>query len=169
VTETLDLATVLGVVGALLLLASGIAKLVRPYPAVASMRAVGWPSSVGLVRLGGFAEIGTGLAVLAVPGWLPKALMAVAYALFAVFCVASLTKGVASGCGCFGSARTSVSPRHLALNVVIAAAAATLFARSTTLVHAIDLGTVVGGIVLAVCAVTSLLVVTTVSRQVERG
>lgn len=164
-TAAIDLATTLAVVGALLLLGSGASKLVRPDPAVASMRAIGWVATTALVRVGALVEIGTGIAVLTLSGWLPKTLLVAEYLGFAVFCVASLRRRSDIPCGCFGEMGSFISSRHLTLNLVIgAAAAATLAASSRSLTTSVHAGTLVGATVLVVCATTSLLAATALSH-----
>lgn len=167
-TAAIDLGTTLAVVGALLLLGSGAAKLALPAPAVAAMREIGWVATPALVRVGAVAEIGTGIAVLTVSGWLPKALLLAAYLAFGVFCVATLRRHSSTPCGCFGETASFISGRHLALNVVIGVSAAgTLAAGSRSLATGIHAGTLAGVVVLVVCAATSLLAVAALSHPVR--
>jgi hypothetical protein len=164
-TSATDLATTIAVVGALLLLGSGVAKLVRPEHAVASMREIGWVSTAALVRVGALAELGTGFAVLAFSGWLPKALLLVVYLAFATFCIASMRGRSGTPCGCFGEGGSFISGRHLTINLLIGAAAAgTLAAGTNSLTTSVHVATRSGVVALVVCAATSLLAATALSR-----
>jgi hypothetical protein len=109
---------------ALAVVAGGM-KAARPGPAVLALRSVGAKVPAFAVRLGGATEAGIGSAAVLAGGRLPAVLVAISYAVFAVFVVAALrTGGVVSSCGCFGKADTPPTLLHIAVNVVAALVAA---------------------------------------------
>jgi hypothetical protein len=110
--------------GALLLLLSGVQKLLHPLLAHRALRLTGLPSHPRAVRALGAAElvVGTGTLLLA-SRWWPAALAAL-YAGFAAFVVLALWRNTPlSSCGCFGAAETPPTPLHAGINAAIAAVA----------------------------------------------
>jgi hypothetical protein len=107
---------------ALVLGAAGVAKLIRPADTATALRAAGFPVGAVLVRIGAIAEVAVAVAALADPGPLTGALVAAAYAAFAVFIVLALRRGWAlSSCGCFGRPDTPPTVAHAVLNGTAAA------------------------------------------------
>ena len=119
----------LAAAAALLLAASGVAKLQRPDPAATTvlrlrfLRLPGRPRAQALVRVIGAGELGVGLAVLVTGSRPAAALLAAAYLAFAAVAVVLLRAGGARvSCGCFGSVDSPLGAAHLALNVAAGAA-----------------------------------------------
>jgi hypothetical protein len=120
-----------------LLLAAGAAKSVDPTRTAGALAVLGWPSSPVLVRGGAGAEAALGALGLAVGGGLVAALVALSYAGFAVFVAVAMRSGTPVGtCGCFGRADTLPRPLHVAVDLLLAAAAA--FAAATDPVPLVD-------------------------------
>lgn len=104
-----------------LVLVAGVAKLRRPGATSEALALTHVPTSGGLVRLLGAAEIALALAVLVIGGpWLFGAL-AVAYLGFTG--VAERQRRAGRGCGCFGATTTRVGPLHLGVDAAAAVAA----------------------------------------------
>ena len=126
--------------GALLLLISGVAKLLHPASAARAVVAARLTSSARLpaaravVRLTGIAEIATGLAVILIGGRLAALALALVYAALAVFARRLTAVAPAQDCGCFGAARAApVTGWHIATSAafaVLGAGAATGLPRS---------------------------------------
>jgi Methylamine utilisation protein MauE len=113
------------VAATVLLGAAGVAKTRRPADTANALRAAGIPANRALVRVGALAEAGVAAWALIAPGPLTGALVAAAYAIFAVFVVLALKRGWAlSSCGCFGRPDTPPTVAHAVLNVGAAASAA---------------------------------------------
>ncbi len=111
-------------VAAALLALAGAQKVLDPTMTVGALRALGLPSSAALVRAGAAAELGLGVAAIAVGGAALWLLVAVSYLAFAVFVVAASRRGTMIGsCGCFGREDTPPHWSHVALNVALAAVA----------------------------------------------
>jgi hypothetical protein len=113
---------------ALLLLASGPAKLRAPEPTVAALRALRIDVLLPLadravVRTGGVAEIALACWVLAGGGRVAAAALAAAYLGFAAVAVRLIVVGSAASCGCFGTVSAPVGRAHLAVCLAAAAAA----------------------------------------------
>ena len=113
-------------VAALLLLAAGVAKLRRPAPTGLALARLGLPGSDPLVRLLGAVEVASaGLAVVVGGG--AAVPVAGLYLGFAVVTAAQLRRAATTGeradCGCFGEADAPVGGTHVAVNVLLAAAA----------------------------------------------
>jgi hypothetical protein len=107
-----------------ILLAAGVAKLVRPNDTARALQIAGLPSHRILVRLGAPAEVALASAALLRPGPVTGSLVAAAYAGFAGFVLVALIRGwPLSSCGCFGRPDTRSSYGHAALNAGAAAAA----------------------------------------------
>jgi hypothetical protein len=108
---------------ALLLLAAGLGKLRAPQPAATMLgRALpalrNRPGLPAAVRAAGLAEATLGAAVV-VTGQRPAiALLAGAYAIFAVVAIRLTTLGQRESCGCFGRADSPVGLPHVVLDLV---------------------------------------------------
>ncbi len=122
-----------------LLVAAGTAKAIRPDD---TARAVGLlvpgphPPSYALlrraIRAGAGAEAALGLVALVLPRPLTAALVALSYALFVcVVAYARVRGGPLSTCGCFGRIDTPATGLHLAIDLLLAGAAAAVAATSS--------------------------------------
>jgi hypothetical protein len=121
---SLPLVTAPYLAASLLLAGAGIAKTIRPGDTARALRVAGIPADPPLVRLGALAEVGVAVSALVFPGPLTGALMALAYAVFAVFIMLALRRGWAlASCGCFGRPDTPPTAAHAVLNAGAAAAA----------------------------------------------
>src|SRR5690606_11839166 len=91
---------------------------------VGALRALGLPSSPSLVRAGAAAEAALGVAALAVGGPVLWGLVATSYLAFGAFVAAARRAGTMVGsCGCFAREETPPHPVHIALDLVLTAAA----------------------------------------------
>lgn len=109
---------------ALLLVAAGAPKVVRPAATARALRELSLPTGPSTVRLVGGAEVLIGLAAVGVGGALPALAVGVSYACFTAVVVLALRRGGSlSSCGCLGKADTPPTPLHLALNLAAAAVA----------------------------------------------
>jgi hypothetical protein len=111
-----------------LLTVAGVAKAVRPDDTARAL-ATATGINVGpmrvLVRAGSVVEAALGLAALVAPRPWSAGLVALSYALFAVFVAyARSTGGAIASCGCFGTPDTPATPVHAAINVALALSAA---------------------------------------------
>lgn len=112
------LTSLLGI-GALLLIVSGVAKIVDPEPTIGAMRTLRLPSSKLIAAGLGTGELVVGCATLAIDGIVPPVAFATIYAAFSVVVVAALASdSPLQSCGCFGRADTPPSAIHLAMNIV---------------------------------------------------
>lgn len=110
---------------ALVLVVSGIGKVVDPWPPTGAMRDAGLPvpfrgRAVSGVVLG-LVEAAIGLVALAVPTWWAATAMGAFYAALAAFVVRLRRADGEAGCGCFGASSTPPGRAHLVLNGVAAA------------------------------------------------
>jgi len=107
--------------GAALLALAGALKLLDPTMTVGALHRLGLPSGPLLVRSGAGAELALGVLAIVVGGgiwWL----VAASYLAFSVFVGLALGRRSPIGsCGCFGRADTPPRPRHLVLNLLLAA------------------------------------------------
>ncbi len=119
-----------------LLVGAGVAKAVRPRDtarALALLVHLPLGPLVPLVRVGAVAEALLGLVALIAPRPGSAALVALSYLLFAVVvAVARVTGGPLATCGCFGTPDTPATAVHMALNVVLASAAAVVSVSAPT-------------------------------------
>jgi hypothetical protein len=143
--------------GALVLLVAGAAKVADPTRTAGALRALGWPSSRGLVRAGAAAELLVGAGALVVGGPVLAGLVAVSYLAFALFVAAALTSGTPIGsCGCLGRADTPPTALHVVVDAVLAAGA--LVAAATSADPLLDAGAaeLAGAIVVAAAVAWAL-------------
>jgi hypothetical protein len=123
-------------VACVLLVAAGVAKVVRPGDtARAAATLVPWP--LGrlriLIRIGALVEMVIGTVALVIPRPASAALVAASYALFAA--VVGLTRargGPIASCGCFGTPDTPATGLHLVVNLGLAVAAIVVAAAPTS-------------------------------------
>ena len=122
---SVSILTVTAFVAAGLLVAAGVAKVVRPLSTARAMYAAGLPGHQALVRGIGLAEVGVGSWFLLAPSGPAGAALAAMYLAFAGFVgfLLLVAPGTAS-CGCAGASDVPPSVIHLALNTLAAAAAA---------------------------------------------
>jgi len=133
----MDLIGLLLVASALLVVA-GTAKAARPDDTARALvdllgrrRAHSLGSMRRVVRTGALAEAGVGLVALAFPRTLTAALVSASYLGFAgVVVLARRRGGPLATCGCFGRPDTPPTTVHLLLDLVLAAAAATVALRA---------------------------------------
>lgn len=109
-------------IAAALLVFAGVPKVIEPGDTTRAIRSAGLPANDSLVRMLALGEVAVGVAVIAVGGRVPAALLGLLYAAFAAFIVVAMARGgsVAS-CGCFGKADTPPTHAHLVLNISAAA------------------------------------------------
>jgi hypothetical protein len=112
------LAEALAAVALVLLAASGLSKTFDPDPTRGAMSAAGLPSSRGIARGLGVAEMVAAVTGLAFGGaWL--AIGAVLYLGFALFTFAAVQKRLPiQSCGCFGREDTPPTTLHVVFNTV---------------------------------------------------
>ena len=107
-----------------LLTVAGVAKAVRPDDtarALAAATGVHLGPMRALVRAGSVVEATVGLAALVAPRPWTVGLVALSYAVFAVFLAyARSTGGAIASCGCFGTPDTPATPAHLVIDVALA-------------------------------------------------
>jgi hypothetical protein len=115
-------------VGCALLVAAGVAKLVRPDDTARAFSAVipiGLVRSRLVVRVGSLAEAVLGMTAFVAPRSLTGWLVALSFAAFAVFvAIARAQGGAIASCGCFGTPDTPATLVHVVINAVLACAAA---------------------------------------------
>ena len=106
-----------GAVFSLLLVVTGVAKLVRPGDVEKALRALGIPAFGGAGRLIGGLEVVVGLAAVI---WQPAlVLQAVFYANFTIWVAVALRRDVPiASCGCLGRDDTPPTRAHVVLNVI---------------------------------------------------
>jgi hypothetical protein len=109
-------------IAALTLCVAAVAKLRRPAPAAAALKALDLPGSETLIRLLAAAELALGLTAVVKPGVAPGAALAALYAAFAVVALALHHRGAA--CGCFGDRAAPASPMQTAISAALAAVCA---------------------------------------------
>jgi hypothetical protein len=111
-------------VACLLLALGGGPKIVQPTYAVGALRSVGVRVPTVAVRVMGAVEAVLGIVTAVAGGRALAALVALSYLGFAGFVVAALrTGGAVSSCGCVGRADTPPTRTHVAVTVLLAAAA----------------------------------------------
>jgi hypothetical protein len=109
---------------ALVLVVSGIQKLVAPAAAASAMAdarlPIPWRGRPGTGMALGAVEAATGLVALAVPNRLAAAWLGAFYLGLAGFVVLLRSRDADAGCGCFGASSTPPGTAHLALNGIAA-------------------------------------------------
>jgi hypothetical protein len=106
-----------------LLVVTGAAKLRSPGGVAAALAGARLPSSRGLARSLGAAELAVGAAALVQPRPLAP-VVALLYLAFAAFIVRALTSGLpVASCGCLGEPATPPSAVHAVLDLAAAGAA----------------------------------------------
>jgi hypothetical protein len=121
---TAQLVAVVTFVAAALLVASGLAKVVRPLPTARAMYAAGLPGHAWFARAIGVAEIVVGTWFLTAPSTIAAVALALLFGAFAGFVAfLLLARPGAASCGCAGATDVPPSRIHLALNLVAAGAA----------------------------------------------
>ncbi len=106
---------------ALLLVGAGLAKVLRPTPAVTAMQAIGLPSSTFIVRIGAALEVLLGCWSIVIGSVWALMLVVLSYLAFALFlAVARRSPNVAS-CGCFGESGSPPSIRQIVVDFLVAA------------------------------------------------
>ena len=112
---------------ALVLVVSGIQKLVAPGAAAAAMAdarlPVPWRGRAATGIALGAVETATGIVALAVPHRLAAAWLGVFYLALAGFVLLLRSRDADAGCGCFGASSTPPGTAHLVLNGVAATTA----------------------------------------------
>jgi hypothetical protein len=177
VSQSADTVTALCDGAALLLLASGPAKLRAPVPTVNAVRALRLRAArpladARLVRAGGLVEIALACWVLAGGGRAAAAAMAAAYLGFAVVAARLVALGSAASCGCFGAASAPVGRGHLAVclagaAVAVAAAVGPMAPMRTLFTPDPVLGAAT--VVLAVCLAAAAYLCLTALPDLLRG
>ena len=108
---------------ALVLVISGVQKVVAPGAATRAMRDAGLPvprrgTTIGVVL--GLVETGTGLAVFAAPHLISALWLGGLYLALAAFLVRLRRHDATAGCGCFGAASAPPTTAHVAVNLASA-------------------------------------------------
>ncbi len=111
-----------------LLAVAGVVKAVRPDEtarALASATSVPLGPMRVLVRLGSIGEAALGLAALMAPRPWSAGLVALSYAVFAIFVAYARSNGGAiASCGCFGTPDTPATALHAVIDAALATSAA---------------------------------------------
>ncbi|SHG17658.1 hypothetical protein SAMN05443575_1585 [Jatrophihabitans endophyticus] len=127
-----DLVAALCAAAALLLVASGAAKVARPQATTATVdslvgRLLPRPRRRPLLRVAarlvGVGEVAVGVVVLAVGGRPAAVLLAAAYLVFAAVAARLATAADPVSCGCFGRSDAPVGVPHVVLDLAAAAVA----------------------------------------------
>ena len=105
-----------------LLVLAGARKVTDPTATGAALQGARLPSDHRLVRGLGIGEVALGVAVLVAGGAVPAALLALAYATFAIFARRQSARG--AGCGCFGETDAPATGVHVGIDAAGAAVAA---------------------------------------------
>jgi hypothetical protein len=109
--------------GAWLLVAAGIAKILRPQGAVSALRSLfGLAGSASWARLLGLVELALGVLFLFTPGLVLGAFLAGWF--LALSLSAAAIRRSNTGCGCFGVAETRVTGVHVAVTLLLGAVSA---------------------------------------------
>ena len=118
-----------------LLVVAGAAKVARPNDTARALRATlpRFPEAEGAVRVAAAAEAGLGAVALVLPIAPLAALVAASYLGFAVVVAVVRRRGGAlASCGCFGTPDTPATGLHVVIDLVLAAAAASVAAADHT-------------------------------------
>ena len=109
---------------AVLLGLAGWAKVRRPGPSSAMLRAAGVPAAPLAARALAIAEIAVLAAALLLPGRLAGAIVAGVFASLTVGAAVGARRAGTQACGCFGDEGASLGRRHVLTNLASALAAA---------------------------------------------
>lgn len=108
----------------LVLVVSGVLKLVDTAPTEAMLGALKLPRSRWVVDAVGLFEIVVGVAVFVFGGRAAAAAVALSYGAFAVISFVLVRRGDRNvSCGCFGRSSATISPIHVAVDAVAASLA----------------------------------------------
>ena len=160
---------------ALVLVVSGVQKLMAPAAAAAAMADARLPlpwrgrPATGVAL--GAVEVTTGALALAVPNRLVAAWLGVFYLALAGFVLLLRSRDADAGCGCFGAAQTPPGTAHLVLNVVAAATAFGIAAAGVPdIVDVVDDGIVVAAayVLLLTTGAAVLLVAPALTAEISR-
>ena len=102
-----------------LLVASAIAKLRDPGPAVEALAELGLPVGRHVVRAASVVEVGTAALMVTLPA-VGAPIGCALFLIFALVVLAQLRRGSTRSCGCLGSARLPPTRLHAAVNLVLA-------------------------------------------------
>jgi hypothetical protein len=108
---------------AVLLGLAGYAKLRRPGPSSAMLRAVGVPGAPAAARAAAVVELLVLAAALTLPGRVAGVAVAVAFAGLTAGAAVGARRAADRACGCFGDGDAALGPRHVATNLAAAVAA----------------------------------------------
>jgi hypothetical protein len=121
---TASLVDVVAFVAAALLVAAGIAKVVRPLPTARALYAAGLPGHAAIARGIGAIEVAAGAWFLIAPAPPSAFALAALYGAFAGFVGFLLVaRPEAASCGCAGTTEVPPSWIHLVLNLIAVVAA----------------------------------------------
>lgn len=143
---------------ALLLLASGPAKVWRPATTEAMLTELRLPAwrafpQDAVVRGIGVAEIAVAVFVLAAGGVVSAGLLALAFLSFALVALRLLNTASTVDCGCFGRASAPISPAHVAVTAACCACGiAGLFTGIGPVTDLFDPGALLGGVTVVLVA-----------------
>lgn len=160
---------------ALVLVVSGIQKLVAPSAAAAAMADARLPlpwrgrPATGVAL--GAIEVATGVLALAVPNRLAAAWLGAFYLALGGFVLLLRARDADAGCGCFGAATTPPGTAHLVLNVAAAATAFGIAAAGVPdIVDVVDDGPVVAAayVLLLTIGAAVLLVAPALTAEISR-
>lgn len=155
----------------LVLVVSGLQKVLRPGPAAQAMLAARLPvtrSPAAGVALG-LIEASVGVVAVAVPEWWAAAALGGFYAALAAFVLRLRATDASAGCGCFGATSAPPGRAHLVSNVVAAAVGlGTAAAGVPDLTDVLGEGVVMAGSYLVLLAIGAglTLVVPTISAEI---
>ena len=111
-------------VGAVILVVAGAAKLFRPRETALALRLSGVPASSSAVRLGALVEIGVATGAMFTGAPVLCIAVGLSYVAFAAFVGVALVRGLPlSSCGCLGEPDAPPTGVHVGLDLVLAAGA----------------------------------------------
>ena len=145
---------------AIVLLAAGTSKVLRPASTIGALRAMHLPASAAVVRAIGLTEMAAGLVAVLADAWVGPASVATVYAAFVLFVAAALRRGTyLQTCGCFGG--LEVPPTRIHLVVDATAVVVPVLATVTRSAPLVDLlaGEPLAGIPLLVVIATAAFLV----------
>lgn len=160
---------------AVVLVVSGIQKLVAPSAAAAAMAdarlPLPWRGQPATGVALGVVEVATGVLALAVPNRLAAAWLGLFYLALAGFILLLRSRDADAGCGCFGAATTPPGTAHLVLNVGAALTGlGVAVAGVPDIVDVVDDGILVAAAYVVLLAIGSglLLVAPALSAEISR-